>query len=249
MSFVCRVAAGIIFYFSFVILLTCCPVMADERLASLDKGSLWEGELPSTQSSVRSKNTADSLASSALTLPLVGNYGVKMAYGRTFGTCTSLDYATLEVNKPVKQYPLKTAYGAAVGELQLAVIASYVFYSGGVVERIKRLDFRDGYEVGSIPKGRIILPVGPLGLNTYMETGAGMSYVSETYRNSGSRFNWSLMGGLGWERTIQDRAAVSVGLQWRHLSNGNMWGCGDELHNSNSGTDMLQGIATFVKRF
>jgi hypothetical protein len=38
-------------------------------------------------------------------------------------------------------------------------------------------------------------------------------------------------------------------MQWRHLSNGNMWGKGDELHHSNSGTDMIQGMVAFVHHF
>ena len=83
----------------------------------------------------------------------------------------------------------------------------------------------------------------------YGECGAGIGYVSETYRNSGSRFNWSLLGGFGLERRLKSHALIALGVQWRHLSNGNMWGTGDELHNSNSGTDMIQGLATFLHIF
>lgn len=174
---------------------------------------------------------------------------LKVAYGRTFGTSTELDYATLELSKSVSKRPMNTSYGQALGELQIAMLASYVFYYEGTIERIKRLNFRDGYELAWLPKGRVSFSQRLLGMVPYVETGAGIGYVSETYRNSGSRFNWSLLGGVGFERRIADVAMLSVGLQWRHLSNGNMWGKGDELHNSNSGTDMIQGLATLIHRF
>ncbi len=177
------------------------------------------------------------------------DYLVKMAYGRTFGTSTELDYATLEFSKKVAQYPILTYLGPAAGEVQMAFLASYVFYTPGDIEKIKRLNFRDGYELAWLPKGRFTFSVGPMGMNPYVESGAGMSYVSETYRNSGSRFNWSLLGGFGLQKCMPGAAVVSVGVQWRHLSNGNMWGVGDELHNSNSGTDMIQGLATILHRF
>lgn len=177
------------------------------------------------------------------------DYLVKMAYGRTFGTSTELDYATLELSKKVAQYPILTYLGPATGEVQMAFLASYVFYTPGDIEKIKRLNFRDGYELAWLPKGRFTFSVGPVGINPYVESGAGMSYVSETYRNSGSRFNWSLLGGCGFQKCMPGAAVVSVGVQWRHLSNGNMWGVGDELHNSNSGTDMIQGLATILHRF
>lgn len=177
------------------------------------------------------------------------DYLVKMAYGRTFGTSTELDYATLELSRRVSEYPVLTFWGLARGEVQMAFMASYVFYTPGEVEKIKKLNFRDGYELAWLPKGRFTFSVGPMGLSPYLESGAGMSYVSETYRNSGSRFNWSLLGGFGLQRCMPGAAEVSVGVQWRHLSNGNMWGVGDELHNSNSGTDMIQGLATILHRF
>jgi len=179
----------------------------------------------------------------------VRDYLVKMAYGRTFGTCTELDYATLELTKRVSGSPLRTVCGPAWAEVQMALLASYVFYYEGTVERLKRLNFRDGYEIGWLPKGRFTFPVTSGGLATYMESGAGMSYVSETYRNSGSRLNWSLLGGFGFEKPVASGGSFAFGVQWRHLSNGNMWGKGDELHNSNSGTDMIQGIATFFQKF
>lgn len=179
----------------------------------------------------------------------INDYLIKIAYGRTFGTSTDLDYATLELSKSVSRHPLPTSYGTTIGELHLAVLASYVLYYGGTIERVKRLDFRDGFEVAWLPKGRFTFPGGLVGMVPYGECGAGIGYVSETYRNSGSRFNWSLLGGLGLERRLKSRARIALGIQWRHLSNGNMWGVGDELHNSNSGTDMVQAIATFVQPF
>lgn len=174
---------------------------------------------------------------------------VKVAYGRTFGTSTDLDYATVEVSKRVSRRPIDTSYGSTIGELQLAMLASYILYYEGNVERVKKLDFRDGYELAWIPKGKITFPGVFLGMVPYGECGAGMSYVSETYRNSGSRFNWSLLGGFGMERRMTNRALFALGFQWRHLSNGNMWGQGDELHNSNSGTDMIQALATVLHVF
>jgi hypothetical protein len=174
---------------------------------------------------------------------------VKLAYGRTFGTLSDLDYATIEVSSPVTRYPAVTSYGSATGEVQMAFLASHVRYRARTLERLRHLDFHDGYELALLPKGRVTLPSGPLKMVPYLESGAGMSYVSETYCNSGSRFNWSLLAGMGIERILPGRAVLSVGLQWRHLSNGNMWGKGDELHNSNSGTDMVQGLAVLVQRF
>jgi len=179
----------------------------------------------------------------------VSPFRVKLAYGRTYGTCTSLDYATLELSKPLTSYPTLTRCGPAVGEVQMALMASYVFYYEGSLERLKNLDFHDGYEFAWLPKGRFTFAGGPLGTSTFLESGFGMSYVTETYRNSGSRWNWSLLGGMGLEKCLPGNGVLSFGIQWRHLSNGNMWGKGDELHNSNSGTDMIQGLASFVHYF
>ena len=179
----------------------------------------------------------------------VSPFRVKVAFGRTYGTCTSLDYATLELSKPLSSFPTLTRCGPAIGEVQMAMMASYVFYYEGNLERLKNLDFHDGYEVACLPKGRFTFPGGPLGTSTFLESGFGMSYVTETYRNSGSRWNWSILGGMGLEKCLPGRGVLSVGIQWRHLSNGNMWGKGDELHNSNSGTDMIQGLASFVHYF
>jgi hypothetical protein len=176
------------------------------------------------------------------------DYLVKLAYGRTYGTCTELDYATFELTRRVSQFPAMTHWGPAVGEVQLGLLASYVVYYEGQIERVKKLDFHDGYELGWIPKGRFTIPLGCSGVSSFMESGAGLGYVSETFRNSGSRWNWSLLSGMGIEKCTAG-GAFSVGIQWRHLSNGNMWGKGDELHNSNSGTDMIQGMAIFNHPF
>jgi len=175
-------------------------------------------------------------------------YRFKFAYGRTFGTSTELDYVTVELSRRVSDYPAFVVRGTALGEFELAFLASHVCYKEGVIERVKRLDFRDGYEVGFIPKSRFTIPTGVAGLASYLESGAGIGYVSETYRNSGSRWNWSLLAGCGLEKSFRDQV-VSLRMQWRHLSNGNMWGKGDELHNSNSGTDMIQGMAAFIHYF
>ena len=177
------------------------------------------------------------------------DYLLKFAYGRTFGTSTELDYATFELSRRVSAFPAFTYWGPAIGEVQVATRASYVVYYEGQIERTKRLDFRDGYELAWIPKGKFTFPAFWSGVSPYLESGAGLSYVSETYRNSGSRWNWSFLGGFGMEKEFCGSGIFSLGVQWRHLSNGNMWGKGDELHNSNSGTDMVQGLATFMTRF
>ena len=177
------------------------------------------------------------------------DYRIRFAFGKTFGTSTELDYVTVEVSRRVTQSPAFMLNGHALGELQLAFLASHVHYKAGVIERVKKLAFQDGYELGFIPKAHLTLPHGPMGIVPYLESGAGIGYVSETYRNSGSRWNWSLLGGMGMERRLHNLLVLNLGIQWRHLSNGNMWGKGDELHNSNSGTDMIQGLATLVHWF
>jgi hypothetical protein len=177
------------------------------------------------------------------------DYLVKLAYGRTFGTSTELDYATLEISKSLSRYPAWTHWGPAQGEIQMALLASYVFYYEGNIERLKKLNYHDGYELAWLPKGRFSFVQGFMGMKPYLESGAGLSYVSETYRNSGSRWNWSLLGGGGLESCLPGGGSVALGVQWRHLSNGNMWGTGDELHNSNSGTDMVQAMISFLRKF
>jgi hypothetical protein len=177
------------------------------------------------------------------------DYQFKFAYGKTFGTSTALDYTTVELNRRITAGETEGFYGPARGEFRLALLASRVNYHAGDIERVKRLEFQDGLEMAVLPKARISFLEGLAGFLPYMESGAGMSYVTETYRNSGSRWNWSLLGGMGMERRLVGKAAVSLGLQWRHLSNGNMWGKGDELHNSNSGTDMVQAVAALLHQF
>jgi hypothetical protein len=189
------------------------------------------------------------LSTANLRLEAPVDYRVKFAVGRTFGTSTQLDYTTVELTRRLAVNPLALAHGSTKGELQMAFLASHVSYNGGHIERLKRLDFHDGYEVGLVPKAHLTLPSGPMGVATFLESGAGIGYVSETYRNSGSRWNWSLLAGFGMEKSLQGSTVFSMGFQWRHLSNGNMWGKGDELHNSNSGTDMIQGSAALVQRF
>jgi hypothetical protein len=221
----------------------------------------WEGSLPPDASmypgmlagSASAGNSFSGLEASLLPaapgFQSANDYLVKLAYGRTYGTSTQLDYATLELSKRVSSFPALTVWGPAMGEVQVALLGSYVFYYEGNIERVKKLNFRDGYELAWVPKGRFTFPTGPIGLAAYLESGAGLSYVSETYRNSGSRWNWSFLGGFGFERCLPGNAVFSLGVQWRHLCNGNMWGKGDELHNSNSGTDMIQGLASIVHRF
>ena len=155
------------------------------------------------------------------------DYLLKLAYGRTYGTSTQLDYATLELSKQVSSFPAFTVWGPATGEVQVAMLASYVFYYEGTIERIKKLDFHDGFELGWVPKGRFTFPICSLGMSPYLESGAGLSYVSETFRNSGSRWNWSFLGGFGFERCLPGSGVISLGVQWRHLCNGNMWGKGN----------------------
>jgi hypothetical protein len=248
-SFVCRVCRLAILSAGLVALLIASPSQAWEGEANLSPMPFWNTATSAAEPSLGWNPIPPPPLPAWNPPPSPGDYLVKMAYGRTFGTCTELDYATLEVSKSVSRYPAMTVCGPAVGEVQFAVLGSYVVYYEGALEKLKRLDFRDGYELGGIPKGRFTFAAGPMGMATYVESGAGMSYVSETFRNSGSRWNWSLLGGMGFEKCVPGGGAFSVGVQWRHLSNGNMWGKGDELHNSNSGTDMIQGLATFLHQF
>ncbi|MBI5250068.1 MAG: acyloxyacyl hydrolase [Desulfomonile tiedjei] len=232
-----------------LVLFSCGPVFSQDSpylgglQASLNQGA---------SGNVFPVNGTGMTDSFSLPFPAVAysnDYSLKLAYGKTFGTSTELDYATFELSRRVSVFPALTYWGPAIGEVQLATLASYVLYYEGQIERLKKLDFRDGYELAWIPKGRFTFPSYWLGVSPYVESGAGLSYVSETYRNSGSRWNWSLLGGFGFEKDFYGSGSFSLGVQWRHLSNGNMWGKGDELHNSNSGTDMIQGMASFIQRF
>ncbi len=215
----------------------------------------WDGNLPYMSSLGPAQNPTQLNCMQACLLPRAPDcrppkdFGLKFAYGRTYGTSTQLDYATLEFSKDVSRYPADTIWGPAMAEVQVALLASYVVYYEGAIERVKRLDFHDGYELAWRPKGRFTFPICSLGVVPYLESGAGLSYVSETFRNSGSRWNWSFLGGFGFERCLPGNGVFSMGVQWRHLCNGNMWGKGDELHNSNSGTDMIQGLASVIHRF
>jgi hypothetical protein len=239
----CHVVFCVIVSVTFVTTMGCFSAMS------------WDGSLPDMNPSGTFQPQGPSIGLHAAVLPPAPifqpakDYLVKLAYGRTYGTSTQLDYATLELSKSVSRYPAATIWGPAVGEVQVALLASYVVYYEGNIERIKKLDFHDGYELAWVPKGRFTLPICSLGMSPYLESGAGLSYVSETFRNSGSRWNWSFLGGFGFERCLPGEGVFSLGVQWRHLCNGNMWGKGDELHNSNSGTDMIQGLASFVHRF
>jgi hypothetical protein len=239
----CRVVFRVVVAMTLITTLACLSAVS------------WDGPLPDMNPSCGAQpfSPPSGLQASVLPPPQIfqpaSDYLVKLAYGRTYGTSTQLDYATLELSKSVTKYPADTLWGPAMGEVQVALLASYVFYYEGNIERIKKLDFHDGYELAWVPKGRFTFPPGPLGLAGYLESGAGLSYVSETFRNSGSRWNWSLLGGMGFQRCLPGSGVLSLGVQWRHLSNGNMWGKGDELHNSNSGTDMIQGLASIIHRF
>jgi len=248
-NLVCRAKHFMILSVSIVVALTAAAAHPWDGDAALSQTSPWHAAAGTGGSWDATGWRPPPMVPMYAPVPGTGDYLVKMAYGRTFGTCTQLDYATLELSKRVKRYPAMTVCGPAIGEVQFAVLGSYVFYYEGDLERMKRLDFHDGYELAGLPKGRFTFSAGPMGMATYVESGAGMSYVSETFRNSGSRWNWSLLGGMGLEKCLGEEGIFSIGVQWRHLSNGNMWGKGDELHNSNSGTDMIQGLATFIHQF
>ncbi|MGB6064137.1 MAG: hypothetical protein WBG50_04980 [Desulfomonilaceae bacterium] len=238
----CRVYFGVILSATFIIIGWC------------SSAHTWDGILPD-MSPLRFDRPTQENCLQACLLPQAPaclpfqDFRLKLAYGRTYGTSTQLDYATMEFSKPVSRYPADTIWGPALAEVQVALLASYVVYYEGTIERIKKLDFHDGYELAWLPKGRFTFPTCPLGVSPYLESGAGLSYVSETFRNSGSRWNWSFLGGFGFERCLPGEGVFSLGVQWRHLCNGNMWGKGDELHNSNSGTDMIQGLASVIHRF
>ena len=150
----------------------CCgsvAVSCPSAVASDNLSGIWGGDrsfvaaipaavAPSTTANVTPERTRPTSSSDFL---------VKLAYGRTFGTSTELDYATLEVSKPVRKFPSLTTWGPAVSEVQLSILGSYVFYYEGNIERTKKLNFRDGYELGWLPKGRFTLPRGLIGLDTY----------------------------------------------------------------------------------
>lgn len=248
MGLTCRIVT-----YCFIVMFFLTTSQGITRASDLIASALTSATAPqSLEAGLSSRSHRNLYGAVSLLAPLTEpsrDYLIKVAYGRTFGTCTELDYATLEVCKRGRPFVAGTRFGPAAAELQMSVLASRVFYKAGKVERIKRLNFEDGYEVGWLPKWRLSLRSAPLGMNPYFESGAGIGYVTETYRNSGSRWNWSLMAGFGLEQSMPGSLLFSLGFQWRHLSNGNMWGKGDELHNSNSGTDMIQSLAMVVRRF
>ncbi len=222
MGLCCRVVLRVVVSTTFITILTCFSALS------------WDGPLPDMNPSGSAQPPWPSTGLQATVLPPApifqpaNDYLLKLAYGRTYGTSTQLDYATLELSKQVSSFPAFTVWGPATGEVQVAMLASYVFYYEGTIERIKKLDFHDGFELGWVPKGRFTFPICSLGMSPYLESGAGLSYVSETFRNSGSRWNWSFLGGFGFERCLPGSGVISLGVQWRHLCNGNMWGKGDE---------------------
>lgn len=173
------------------------------------------------------------------------NYLFKLAYGRTFLTSTPLDYATLEVSAPFKRYYMRTPWGTWFSELQFALLGSYVIYRESAADRAHNRNFRDGYELGGLPKLRFTFPCRSVSLDAYVEGGVGTDYVTETYRNAGSHWNWLLLGGFGLQESIRGNAIMSLGVQWRHISNASMWGTSNEIHSHNPGTNMIQGLVTF----
>jgi hypothetical protein len=173
------------------------------------------------------------------------DYLVKLAYGTTFLTLTPLDYATIEVSAPFKRYSMMTPWGSWFSEFQFALLGSYVIYRESAAERAHNRNFRGGYELGGLPKLRFTFPGGPVSLDAYFEGGVGMDYVTETYRNAGSRWNWLLLSGFGLQKSIRGNGIIGLGVQWRHISNASMWGTSNEIHSHNPGTNMIQGLVTF----
>jgi hypothetical protein len=172
-------------------------------------------------------------------------YLVKLAYGTTFATSTPLDYATLEVSAPFKRYSMMIPWGTGFSEFQFALLGSYVIYRGSDADRAHNRNFRSGYELGGLPKLRFTFPCRSVSLDAYVEGGVGTDYVTETYRNAGSRWNWLLLAGFGLQKSIHGNAIMSLGVQWRHISNASMWGTSNEIHSHNPGTNMIQGLVTF----
>ncbi len=172
-------------------------------------------------------------------------YLVKLAYGTTFLTLTPLDYATLEVTAPFKRYSMMTPWGTWFSEFHFALLGSFVIYRESDADRAHNRNFRSGYEMGGLPKLRFTFPCRSVSLDAYFEGGVGIDYVTETYRNAGSRWNWLLLSGFGLQKSIRGNAIMSLGVQWRHISNASMWGTSNEIHSHNPGTNMIQGLVTF----
>jgi hypothetical protein len=176
-------------------------------------------------------------------------YLVKLAYGSTFLSATPLDYATLEVGLPFKRYSLMSPWGAWFGEFQFALLGSYVIYRQNDVDRAHNCNFRNGYELGGLPKLRFTFPCLSLPCDAYVEGGVGIDYVTEPYRNAGSRWNWLVLAGFGLQKSLRGNAIMSLGVQWRHISNASMWGTSNDIHSHNPGTNMIQGLITFRYAF
>ncbi len=140
---------------------------------------------------------------------------------------------------------MMTPWGTWFSELQFALLGSYVIYRESAADRAHNRNFRDGYELGGLPKLRFTFPCRSVSLDAYVEGGVGTDYVTETYRNAGSRWNWLLLGGFGLQKSIRGNAIMSLGVQWRHISNASMWGTSNEIHSHNPGTNMIQGLVTF----
>lgn len=176
-------------------------------------------------------------------------YVVKLAYGSTFLTSTPLDYATLEISAPFRRYSTMTPWGTWFSEFQFALLGSYVIYREKDADRAHNRNFRSGYELGGLPKLHFTFPSSAVAWDAYLEGGVGLDYVTETYRNAGSRWNWLLLSGFGLQKSIRGNAIMSLGVQWRHISNASMWGTSNEIHSHNPGTNMIQGLVTFRYSF
>ncbi|MBI4966162.1 MAG: acyloxyacyl hydrolase [Desulfomonile tiedjei] len=140
---------------------------------------------------------------------------------------------------------MMTPWGPWFTEFQFALLGSYVIYRESAADRTHNRNFRCGYELGGLPKLRFTFPCRYVHWDAYVEGGVGIDYVTETYRNAGSRWNWLLLAGFGLQKSIGENAIVSLGVQWRHISNASMWGTSNEIHSHNPGTNMIQGLVAF----
>ena len=61
----------------------------------------------------------------------------------------------------------------------------------------------------------------PLGL--YLEAGAGLQYTGpESFPRTGTHFNFRLRGGVGVSYRLNDCGGLLAGVNWFHVSNGNL---------------------------
>ncbi len=130
-------------------------------------------------------------------------------------------------------------------EFQFALLGSYVIYRESDSDRAHNRNFSSGYELGGLPKLQFTFPGRSVPWDAYVEGGVGIDYLTETYRNAGSAWNWLLLTGFGLQKSVRGNAIMSLGVQWRHLSNASMWGTSNEIHSHNPGTNMIQGLVTF----